>query len=225
VINTNKTCNVTEIFESIQGEGLCIGEKHLFVRLSGCNLDCKYCDTKAQNEKKPIILTKSALFDEIKRYSAETVSFTGGEPLLQSEFLRDFLSEYKTPLKKRIYLETNGTLPFRLREVIDFVDIVASDIKIESATGTKNDFALNDEFLLVARDRDVFAKVVFNENITDGEIEQITNLGLKHDIIIVLQPETPIPKTLDMTGVFKKFYSRYKRIRLIPQVHKFLELP
>lgn len=220
-----KTCKIAEIFESIQGEGIYIGQKHLFVRLLGCNLACDYCDTKGLEDKKSVNLTKAALYDEIKRYSADTVSFTGGEPLLQSGFLAEFLKEYKVPLKKKIYLETNGSLPYRLREVIDYIDIVAMDIKLESATKEKNDFSINDEFLLVARDADVFAKVVFDENITDKEISSIANLGLKHGIEIVLQPKNPIPENLDIAGIFGKLYEKYQRIRLISQIHKFLNLP
>lgn len=220
-----KTCKITEIFESIQGEGLNIGEKHLFIRLLGCNLKCKYCDTNILDDKKTVTLTKSALFDEIKHYSANTISFTGGEPLLQSEFLKDFLSENKKSLKKKIYLETNGSLPYNLRDVIEYIDVVAMDIKLESAAGQKNDFSVNDEFLLVARDSEVFAKVVFDENITDKEILEIANLGIKHGIEIILQPKMPISKNLDMTGIFQKLYNKYSRIRLIPQVHKYLNLP
>ena len=220
-----KTCKITEIFESIQGEGLNIGEKHLFIRLLGCNLKCKYCDTNILDDKKTVTLTKSALFDEIKHYSANTISFTGGEPLLQSEFLKDFLSENKKSLKKKIYLETNGSLPYNLRDVIEYIDVVAMDIKLESAAGQKNDFSVNDEFLLVARDSEVFAKVVFDENITDKEILEIANLGIKHGIEIILQPKIPISKNLDMTGIFQKLYKKYSRIRLIPQVHKYLNLP
>ena len=220
-----KTCKITEIFESIQGEGLNIGEKHLFIRLLGCNLKCKYCDTNILDDKNTVTLTKSALFDEIKHYSANTISFTGGEPLLQSEFLKDFLSENKKSLKKKIYLETNGSLPYNLRDVIEYIDVVAMDIKLESAAGQKNDFSVNDEFLLVARDSEVFAKVVFDENITDKEILEIANLGIKHGIEIILQPKMPISKNLDMTGIFQKLYKKYSRIRLIPQVHKYLNLP
>ena len=220
-----KTCKITEIFESIQGEGLNIGEKHLFIRLLGCNLKCNYCDTNILDDKKTVTLTKSALFDEIKHYSANTISFTGGEPLLQSEFLKDFLSENKKSLKKKIYLETNGSLPYNLRDVIEYIDVVAMDIKLESAAGQKNDFSVNDEFLLVARDSEVFAKVVFDENITDKEILEIANLGIKHGIEIILQPKMPISKNLDMTGIFQKLYKKYSRIRLIPQVHKYLNLP
>ncbi len=144
---------------------------------------------------------------------------------MQSEFLRDFLAEYKSSLKKTIYLETNGSLPYRLREIIDYIDIVSMDIKLESATGEKNDFSLSDEFLLVARDSNVFAKVVFDENITEKEILELANLGLKHGIEIILQPKMPMSKNLDAAGIFQKLYNKYSRIRLIPQVHKYLNLP
>lgn len=144
---------------------------------------------------------------------------------MQSEFLKDFLSENKKSLKKKIYLETNGSLPYNLRDVIEYIDVVAMDIKLESAAGQKNDFSVNDEFLLVARDSEVFAKVVFDENITDKEILEIANLGIKHGIEIILQPKMPISKNLDMTGIFQKLYKKYSRIRLIPQVHKYLNLP
>jgi len=220
-----KSCKICEIFESIQGEGVFVGQKHLFIRLLGCNLNCKYCDTSTFEEKNVITLSKSALFEEIKHYDAQIISFTGGEPLLQSEFLRDFLIEYKDSLKKTIYLETNGSLPYRLREVVNYIDIVAMDIKLESATGQKNDFSLSDEFLLVARDSNVFAKVVFDENITDKEINELANLGLRHGVEIILQPKMPISENLDITGIFQKLYSKYQRIRLIPQVHKYLNLP
>ena len=99
------------------------------------------------------------------------------------------------------------------------------DIKLESATGEKNDFSLSDEFLLVARDSNVFAKVVFDENITEKEILELANLGLKHGIEIILQPKMPMSKNLDAAGIFQKLYNKYSRIRLIPQVHKYLNLP
>ena len=64
-----------------------------------------------------------------------------------------------------------------------------------------------------------------HENITEKEILEIANLGIKHGIEIILQPKMPISKNLDMTGIFQKLYKKYSRIRLIPQVHKYLNLP
>ena len=57
------------------------------------------------------------------------------------------------------------------------------------------------------------------------EILELANLGLKHGIEIILQPKMPMSKNLDAAGIFQKLYNKYSRIRLIPQVHKYLNLP
>ena len=78
--------NIKEIFTSIQGEGPYVGQKHIFVRFCRCNLNCKYCDTDfdIKNSKK---YSPFALFDLLKNIDANTISFTGGEPLMELEFL------------------------------------------------------------------------------------------------------------------------------------------
>ena len=65
-----------------------------------------------------------------------TVSLTGGEPLFSVEFLEAFLPLLKAA-GHRIYLETNGTLPDNLTRVIEYVDVISADIKLESSTGMK----------------------------------------------------------------------------------------
>ena len=120
---------IKEIFQSIQGEALYIGEKQIFIRFCGCNLSCKYCDTdfKKDEEVKIFGLDKQLsnpvsaekLLEIIKNYDAKTISLTGGEPLLQTDFLREFL-----PLtNKKIYLETNGTLPEKLLYMFVLVQV------------------------------------------------------------------------------------------------------
>ncbi|MBI4752777.1 7-carboxy-7-deazaguanine synthase QueE [Candidatus Desantisbacteria bacterium] len=89
---------IVEIFKSIQGEGPWIGEGQIFLRLAGCNLSCKYCDTgyalsiplkyKVEDndyQNNPIIPTKTV--EKIKGYGLPltTVVITGGEPLVQVE--------------------------------------------------------------------------------------------------------------------------------------------
>ena len=101
---------VTEIFPSIQGEGLRQGEPTIFIRLTGCNLNCAFCDTKyAWNGGKPHSVDQ--ILDEVKRikrgFPADWVCLTGGEPLLQD------LSKLAGRLKKetfQIQVETNGLL-------------------------------------------------------------------------------------------------------------------
>lgn len=101
---------ITEIFPSLQGEGLRKGEPTLFVRLTGCNLCCAFCDTKyAWKGGKDY--TTEQLFHRIERtairFPARWVCFTGGEPLLQEvdELVRKLKNE-----KFKVQVETNATI-------------------------------------------------------------------------------------------------------------------
>jgi len=101
---------ITEIFPSIQGEGLRQGEATIFIRLSGCNLSCSFCDTKyAWIEGKPYSVAQ--VLDEVRRirksFPAQWVCLTGGEPLLQD------INALTRGLKKeglKIQVETNATI-------------------------------------------------------------------------------------------------------------------
>ena len=214
--------NIKEIFTSIQGEGPYIGQKHIFVRFCRCNLNCKYCDTDfdIKNSKK---YSPFALFDLLKNIDADTISFTGGEPLMEVEFLKEFLKENKNKLNKKIYLETNGVLYKNLEKIIDFIDIISMDIKLKSASGMEN-FNENKKFLDIASKKEVFIKIVFDKNVKDEEIIKTTSIIKKYNSLIILQPKMPMDKDMDIEKIFNKFYKHYKNIRLIPQVHKFLNL-
>ena len=98
------------------------------------------------------------------------------------------------------------------------------DIKLRSATNQKNQFEINEEFLKIATKKEVFVKVVFDKNITNDEIEFCTYLAKKYNVLLILQPKMPIDKGLDIENIFEKFYKKYENVRLIPQVHKFLNV-
>ena len=221
--NTVKKVKIKEIFTSIQGEGPYVGEKQIFVRFCKCNLACKFCDTdfsfENANEYDEI-----ELFNLLLNKKADTISFTGGEPLVEADFILSFLEKYKDKLNKKIYLETNGTLPCELSKIIDFVDVVSMDIKLKSATDEKNRFDDNEKFLEIANKKEVFIKVVFDNNIADDEIISCIKLAKKNNNLIILQPKMPMSEKLNIEEIFDKFYKNYKNIRLIPQVHKFLNL-
>lgn len=214
---------IREIFSSIQGEGLCIGEPQVFVRFCGCNLKCKYCDTDF-DELYARECSDVSFLDEISKYLPKTISLTGGEPLLSVDFLLSVLPKLKKSGRK-IYLETNGTLVNELERVIDFVDIVAMDIKVKSATGQKNRFEDNKSFLNVAAEHNkkAFIKVVYTPKIEFEEIVEIIRIAREFNTAIVLQPAMPLETGFE--SVFDKFYGLYKNVRLIPQTHKFLGLP
>lgn len=217
---------INEIFSSIQGEGPVVGYKQLFIRFCGCNLNCNYCDTEfAQGES----YTPKALADKIqKTYNLTTfhsISLTGGEPLLSVEFLKEFLPLIKG--KTKIYLETNATLSNNLDKIKNYIDIISADIKLESSTG-KNTLSLHDNFFEHCNGIETFAKIVFDKNITQNEIETCALMGKKHSIELVLQPKMIGDKmSVDSNfcnEILDKFTSLYPNVRLIPQVHKFLNV-
>ena len=71
---------VNEIFHSLQGEGFNTGTPAVFIRFSGCNLQCTFCDTQHQDGKE---MTEGDIIEEVSRYKANLVVVTGGEPALQ----------------------------------------------------------------------------------------------------------------------------------------------
>ncbi|MDD5658200.1 MAG: 7-carboxy-7-deazaguanine synthase QueE, partial [Elusimicrobia bacterium] len=109
--------SLTEVFSSIQGEGLWLGRRHLFVRLAGCNLRCRYCDSRGAVSGRGAPWTSRRLRREIgpRLGGHEAVAWTGGEPLLQARGLRPELAWVRERGGKNL-LETNGTLveEFRL---------------------------------------------------------------------------------------------------------------
>lgn len=216
---------IKEVFTSIQGEGPYIGVKQLFIRFTTCNLSCKYCDTDFINNLKEY--TIESLLEEVnKANNIHSISLTGGEPLLDSSFLINFL-----PLtNKKIYLETNGTLDKNLKKIIEYIDIISMDIKLDSCAKNGDLFIEHDQFLSVAKEhnKEIFMKVVFDEHIKKEEIEKCINLAQKYDVLIVLQPKmeydnlTLSEKIIKL--VFNKFVEKYEKVRLIPQVHKFINV-
>ncbi len=218
---------IKEIFTSIQGEGPYIGYKQLFIRFCGCNLDCTYCDTVDIPNEDFIEFTPQELkkyLDDFNLKTIHSISLTGGEPLIW----KDFLIEFLPLLNNKIYLETNSTLKDNLESIIKYVDIISADIKLPSASGVENSFALHDEFFKVAKkyDKDIFAKIVFDQNILIDEISNCIKLAQKYNFPLILQPKT-VGNGIEMEQdkifeVYDKFLSGHANTRVIPQVHKFL---
>jgi 7-carboxy-7-deazaguanine synthase len=103
----NPEINITELFYSIQGEGLLAGRPSVFVRLAGCPLRCKFCDTSYSqdtNAGRKMSLTK--ITEEIKKYSCDHVVITGGEPSINPHIA--LLCEEIKKMNRHITIETNG---------------------------------------------------------------------------------------------------------------------
>ena len=97
---------INEIFYSLQGEGAHTGVPSVFVRFSGCNLACPFCDTLHQEGT---LMTDEEIFDTINSFPGQRVILTGGEPSLFID--ADFISRLKAATGKVIAIETNGTHP------------------------------------------------------------------------------------------------------------------
>ncbi|MEW6355394.1 MAG: 7-carboxy-7-deazaguanine synthase QueE [Planctomycetota bacterium] len=244
------TANIAEVFSSIQGEGMLVGERQVFVRFSGCNLRCSYCDSKWNWERhedcrieripgsSSFVFVRNPL-DACRLVSIvsdlrgrenlhHSICFTGGEPLLQADFLAEFV-----PMTVRLfpmtYLETNGTLPDELSKVIDRIDIVSMDIKIHSTCGAEPDIEAHRKFLLAAARKHVFVKAAVNAKTTAHEITEVASLMASVDrgIPLVIQPAAVEDKSEQVTPVtLMRLQATAKEaldtVRIIPQTHKIL---
>jgi len=219
---------LSEIFLSLQGEGLYVGVPQVFVRFHGCNLSCAFCDTKPAFHN---VFTKEALAGKIAEYKKpyHSISLTGGEPLVQADFIGDFLAEYKKFYKKPVYLETNGTLHKELNKVIDYVDIISMDFKLPSSTEKRSLWKEHEAFLRLAKKKEIFIKAVITGKTTFFDVVRMREIvaGARKDIPIVLQPvtlpndvEAQLPEPMER---FRKMLKKsIKRIEIIPQVHKLI---
>lgn len=216
---------ISEVFESIQGEGIYFGERQIFVRFFGCNLECKFCDTKAERfmEYEP-----QELLAEIKLYpnSIHSISFTGGEPLAQKDFLREFLILIRREGYKS-YLETNGTLSDELIQVVDLLDIVAMDIKLPSSSGMGDLWDKHRRFLEIASQKEVFVKTIICLKTEENDLRKMLALvkEINNSAVLVLQPNSHEESTelSDKLSSFKEICRKEQiSVCVIPQLHKVI---
>lgn len=215
---------ITEIFSSIQGEGLYVGQVQTFVRFYGCNINCRYCDEAWKDKFREY--SPQGLIRAVVKEGNKTVSLTGGEPLLYAGFLREVLPS----LKKKgfiAYLETNGILKNKLLEIIDFLDIISMDIKLPSSTGARAYWKAHASFLKEAVRKKVFVKSVITDKTSLSDIKKAVSVikGINKDIFFILQPATinnRIQKIKSIARFLNVANSSLNNVRLIPQVHRIL---
>lgn len=111
---------VNEIFYSLQGEGCHSGTPAVFVRFSGCNLRCPFCDTQ---HAAATAMTEGEIVAAVERWPARLVVLTGGEPALQ---LTASLVDALHAAGRRVAVETNGTRP--IAEGVDWITLSPKDI-------------------------------------------------------------------------------------------------
>ncbi len=225
-----------EIFSSFQGEGVLIGQRQIFVRFAGCNLNCAYCDTKNSISKKEgTLMTPEEVVSKIESIltpDCHTISFTGGEPSLYPEFI----NEVSKLTDLEIMLETNGTLPANIG-LIDNLDIVSLDIKLkEQFDGDfKEDIFLNEIKslnLLIEKSINVYCKVVILPCLKiksfEEVIEKIDNEIIdKNNVQFIIQPSSPLNEWNNLSNClfeFSEVVGKYFEVSTIPQIHKILNI-
>jgi organic radical activating enzyme len=210
---------VLEVFSSIQGEGLHAGEPQVFVRLAGCPLRCRYCDTPGSWElpggaDQEGWCGAEELRARVERVEAQarlgprTVSITGGEPLLHAELIEE-LARALAP--RRVHLETAGAHPAALARVLDSVHHVSLDLKLgadldppveaPAALGAGPTPADEDALaaarvacLALVRDRDAAAKLVVSGGTDPALFEPLLDEVAAHapELPVIVQPATAV---------------------------------
>ncbi|HEX2948340.1 MAG TPA: 7-carboxy-7-deazaguanine synthase QueE [Armatimonadota bacterium] len=205
---------IHEIFSGIQGEGLLVGLRQIFVRFHGCNLRCAFCDTSASQGCAPAAcaietaagtrhcvdtpnpLTVETVLDALQRlnqtYPHHSVSLTGGEPLLHRRFL-DALLPRMHEVGLSSFLETNGVPADELGALHVMPHFIGMDIKLPSVAGGEPLWKAHAAFLDVAVRRlaqqegsadRLQVKIVFGEDSLD-------DIALAADLIAHCRRDIP----------------------------------
>jgi len=223
-----KKAKISEIFRSVQGEGLYVGVPQIFIRFYGCNIPCVYCDTNFNSFE---TFTKDTLLDKVLEFQEpyHSISITGGEPLLQSEFLKEFLPDYKKSCQRQVYLETNGILNEELKRIIEFVDIISMDFKLPSSTGLGSYWEEHRKFLETAKTKEVFVKSVVTSETKTDDLQKMLKIikDIDNKIPLVIQPVSTLLVSKKPTGDMLEHFARIakksvKQVQIISQVHKMI---
>jgi len=244
--------NLSELFVSVQGEGVHAGRRHVFLRLAGCPLRCRYCDTPESlrpvsewriasgevERRRPNPIAATLLDEEIAAAEAgagplHALAVTGGEPLAQADFLAAWLPRRRSRLP--VLLETAGVLPERLAGVLPHVDIVSLDFKCPSNTGERARWDEHEACLVAALTArcEVYVKMPIDEGTAETDVAYGAALlaRLGPSVPLVLTPLTaPAGTTLaigpaTLARLHRLAAERHADVRVLPQMHKVLGVP
>jgi 7-carboxy-7-deazaguanine synthase len=203
---------VNEIFYSIQGESTYAGWPCVFIRLTGCNLRCRYCDTTyAYDQGEDMAL--DFLVAKVEDFNCNLVEVTGGEPLLQNEtpsLISGLINDRHTVL-----LETNGSQDISIvdNRCIRIVDIKCPSSGMEQKTYWKNLEYLTAQdqlkFVIANREDYVYAKTLLNNPLIKRNEKMVVNLS-------------PVFNELDLKKLATWILEDKLRARLHIQLHKFI---
>lgn len=244
----NTAGHVMEIFSAIQGEGPWVGIRQIFLRLYRCNLHCVWCDTPESFEltgpcqvedppgnrtftqfENPITVQHSLqLLEPFLKLPHHSISLTGGEPLLQKDFLIELLPMLKKKSEK-IFLETGGSLPELLEPLLPYLDFISMDIKLPSSAHERQLWDKHEAFLKLAASKETYVKIVVTDDTLESDIEKALTLvhEIAPDVQAILQPVTAFngskpPTETQLLTWHNQALKILDTVRVIPQVHKLI---
>ncbi|MBW4562645.1 MAG: 7-carboxy-7-deazaguanine synthase QueE [Mojavia pulchra JT2-VF2] len=253
------TARLVEVFSAIQGEGLNVGTRQIFIRFAFCDLRCHFCDSAhtwsasptCRIEKTPGLrdfeihsnpIPLPILLEWVERQNLpslhDSISLTGGEPLLHARFLALFLPQVRSLTNLPIYLETGGHRPEQLAILLPYLDSVGMDLKLPSVSG-ESYWQEHAKCLTLCYEShlSVFIKIIVSQNTDPSELERSALLvaAVSPNIPVFLQPVTPLPaseklsaipvlapspeQVLTWQALMKRFLAH---VRVVPQTHKML---
>lgn len=229
---------VSEIFTSIEGEGIFVGKKTMFIRLSGCHLKCRWCDTKYalpldSGTDYQIDEIKDVIIKELRPFTYK-VNFTGGEPLLQTEAVIELADFIKKQTNLKTYMESSCFDSELFSKVLPYIDICKIEFKTDDSNVVEDeeyDNLLLNEIrcleLAVESNKATYIKIVVTNS---TNLESFKNLVYKiskrikpSDILgFIIQPsfgidQPTVNKLLDTYDIVEPMFPE---VRIIPQLHK-----
>lgn len=201
---------ISEIFTSIQGESSYAGLPCTFIRLSGCNLKCRYCDT-LYAFKEGFEMSEEEILKIIKKFGIDLVEFTGGEPLLQESvyplITRTLDEGYK------VLIETNGSINI---ERIDRRAVIILDIK----TPNSNMFNKMDlKNLSLIKRNDEIKFVITDRSDYEWSVDFINKYFLQNKCHILMSPAYGF---LEPEKLARWIIDDRLNVRLNIQIHKYI---
>jgi len=201
---------IAEVFPSIKGEGLRLGEPALFIRLAGCNKRCAFCDTKAARRGGRPVSTECLVAEAVRlrrRFPCRWACLTGGEPLLQDA---DWLLRGLRAEGFLVHIETNGSIP--RPPAADWY----------SVSPKPPDYRVDPAYLRIADE----VKLVVTRGLTLGNVQAVRR-AFPDKTPLLLQPQSNLGWSvrLGWALVRRSLAAGLPNIRLGIQAHKVLRLP
>ncbi|MDI6801450.1 MAG: radical SAM protein [Thermodesulfovibrionales bacterium] len=201
---------VCEIFTSIQGESTYAGLPCVFVRLTGCNLRCAYCDTTYAYDE-GIEMSENEIVEKVREHGIKLVEITGGEPLLQKDVLHLMTALFDSGFT--VLLETNGSVSIK---DVDKRVIIIMDIKTPKSGMFEEMDLMNLKHL---KPHDEVKFVVMDREDYEWVVEFIKDYGLAEKCKILLSPAFGM---LSSESLSKWIIEDKLSVRLNMQLHKYI---